>query len=622
MRIFVAELQIQGMKFIPYYIYILLLLCLPINLQAQQTAPKREIRAVWLTTLNGLDWPHTKATSEFTRRQQQRELCEILDQLKAVNINTVLLQTRIRGSVLYPSDFEPWDVALTGKYGADPSYDPLAFAIAEAHRRGMELHAWVVAIPCFKQAVAKQMGRKSVLKTHPELCVAHNDMYYLDPGLPGTADYLVRICHEIVSNYDVDGLHFDYIRYPEGAATFKDAASFKRYGGGKSKAAWRRDNMTHIVRRIYEDTKALKPWVRISSSPVGKYADLSRFSSRGWNARDAVHQDAEGWLREGIHDILFPMLYFDGDNFYPFAADWQEQKAGRQVAAGLGIYFLHAQEKNWPLGTIRRQLHYIRQQGLEGQAYFRSQFLTDNTKGLYNLLRNEFYAFPALTPACTWLDNIAPMKPSGFMVRILDDQTEEIMWTPVADNLGGGIRYNVYASRQWPVDARTENLVATALYDARFSYNRIATLGYYFAVAAMDRCGNESEAVQVTDQLALARTSQKLQLDADGHVIGLIVRPQPTKGVKPLDPEKVKKAKKTAKKEPKKAAKKESKPKPEKAEKPKPEKPAAEKTAAEKPAAEKTTKAKSTSTSKPASTTTTTKKKTSKWIYREPLKKK
>lgn len=536
MRIFVAEMQIQGMKYIPYYIYILLLFCLPTGLKAQQTAPKREMRAVWLTTLNGLDWPRTKATSDATRRQQQRELCQILDQLQAVNINTVLLQTRIRGSVIYPSDIEPWDVALTGKYGTDPGYDPLAFAITEAHRRGMELHAWVVAIPCFKQAVAKQMGRRSVLKTHPELCVKHNDMYYLDPGLPGTADYLVRICHEIVGRYDIDGLHFDYIRYPEGAATFKDAASFKRYGGGKSKAAWRRDNMTHIVRCIYEDTKAMKPWVRISSSPVGKYADLSRYSSRGWNARDAVHQDAEGWLREGIHDILFPMLYFDGDNFYPFAADWQEQKAGRQVAAGLGIYFLHPQEKNWPLGIIQRQLHYIRQQGLEGQAYFRSQFLTDNTKGLYNLLRNSFYAFPALTPACTWLDDIKPLKPSEFTVRIVDDQTEELMWTPAADNLGGGIRYNVYASRQWPVDAsRAENLVATALYDARFSYNRLATLGYYFAVSAMDRCGNESEAVQVTDQLSRVEPSQKLKLDANGHVIGLIVRPKARKGLKRLE---------------------------------------------------------------------------------------
>lgn len=544
------------MKFTPYYIYILLLLCLPFGLRAQDAtplpsslSPKREMRAVWLTTLNGLDWPRTKATSEASRQRQQAELCQILDRLKAVNINTVLFQTRVRGSVLYPSDIEPWDNALTGKFDSHPGYDPLAFAITEAHRRGMELHAWIVAIPCFKQAVAKQMGPKGLLKTHPELLVKHNDMYYLDPGLPASADYLTRICHEIVSRYDVDGLHFDYIRYPEGAASFADAKTFKRYGNGRSKALWRRENMNRIVRSIYEDTHALKPWVRISSSPVGKYADLSRYSSRGWNARDAVHQDAEGWLQQGIHDILFPMMYFDGDHFYPFAADWKEQDAGRQVAPGLGIYFLHPQEKDWSLGVIRRQLNYIRAQGLNGQAYFRSQFLTDNTKGLYDYLHDDFYAFPALTPACTWLDDDPPLIPTDVAIGIVDDQTEELSWLPSADNLGGGIRYNVYASREWPVDvSRPENLVATALYDARFRYNRFAAMGYYFAITALDRCGNESEPIQVTDK-ALMASQQKLRLDDDGHVIGFIDHPlylQPRQGLKRPEPAKQSKTSKKA----------------------------------------------------------------------------
>ena len=523
------------MKSSPYYIFLFLLFVLPLRLRADHgalpqsgsavifsgsQAPKRETRAVWLTTLNGLDWPRTKATSADGRQRQQQELCRILDQLKAVNINTVLLQVRVRGSVIYPSAIEPWDVALTGSFDQSPGYDPLAFAIDEAHRRGMELHAWFVAIPCFKQAVARQMGRKSVLKTHPELCVKHNDMYYLDPGLPGTADYLVALCREIVSRYDVDGIHFDYIRYPEGAAKFDDAASYKRYGGGRTKAVWRRENMTRIVRRIYEDVHALKPWVRVSSSPVGKYADLSRYSSRGWNARDAVHQDAEGWLQSGCHDILFPMMYFDGDHFYPFAADWQEQSAGRQVSPGLGIYFLHPQEKDWSLDVIRRQLYYLRAQGLNGQAYFRSRFLTDDTKGLYTFLHDDFYAFPALTPACTWLDDEAPSAPSGFALNLVDDRTEELSWQPARDNGGGGLRYNVYASREWPVDVSlAKHLVATALNEPCFRYNRLAAVGYYFAVTAMDRCGNESEAAQTTDHTR-GQAVQKLRLNSEGHVTG------------------------------------------------------------------------------------------------------
>lgn len=535
------------MKHTPYYIYArvkifsLLTLCLTlaVTVAAQDStvppslslftqfapAPKRELRAVWVTTLNGLDWPRTRATSAATREQQKREFCRLLDQLKEININTILLQTRIRGSVIYPSAIEPWDGALTGTIGRDPGYDPLQFAIEEAHRRGMELHAWVVTIPCFKIAVARQMGAKSVLKTHPELCRKHSDTYYLDPGLPGTADYLQQICHEIVSRYDVDGIHFDYIRYPEGATSFNDAATFKKYGQkGQSKAAWRRDNITRIVRRIYDDVHALKPWVRVSSSPVGKYADVSRYSSRGWNARDAVHQDAQEWLRQGIHDILFPMMYFDGNHFYPFAADWQEQRAERLVAPGLGIYFLHPQEKNWELGIITRQLHYLRSQELSGQAYFRSKFLTDNVKGLYDYLQQDFYAFPALPPACPWLCCTPPPTPTHLQVTPRSGFSE-LTWQCDGEQL----RYNVYASTDWPVDiTRAENLVATLLPEQRFTFSHLYTTlaQLHLAVTSIDRYGNESAPVQLSTSPRLPARSPIL--DRRGRVIDLVHRPAPT----------------------------------------------------------------------------------------------
>ena len=535
------------MKHTPYYIYArvkifsLLTLCLTlaVTVAAQDSivppslslftqfapAPKREMRAVWVTTLNGLDWPRTRATSAATREQQKREFCQLLDQLKEININTILLQTRIRGSVIYPSAIEPWDGALTGTIGRDPGYDPLQFAIEETHRRGMELHAWVVTIPCFKIAVARQMGAKSVLKTHPELCRKHSDTYYLDPGLPGTADYLQQICHEIVSRYDVDGIHFDYIRYPEGATSFNDAATFKKYGQkGQSKAAWRRDNITRIVRRIYDDVHALKPWVRVSSSPVGKYADVSRYSSRGWNARDAVHQDAQEWLRQGIHDILFPMMYFDGNHFYPFAADWQEQRAERLVAPGLGIYFLHPQEKNWELGIITRQLHYLRSQELSGQAYFRSKFLTDNVKGLYDYLQQDFYAYPALPPACPWLSSTPPPAPENLQVTPRSGFSE-LTWQCDGEQL----RYNVYASTDWPVDiTRAENLVATLLPEQRFTFSHLYTTlaQLHLAVTSIDRYGNESAPTQLSTSPRLPARSPIL--DRRGRVIDLVHRPAPT----------------------------------------------------------------------------------------------
>ncbi|MBO7067134.1 MAG: family 10 glycosylhydrolase [Bacteroidaceae bacterium] len=452
-------------------------------------SPKYEVRAVWLTTLSGLDWPKTKATSAAKREQQKQELCRILDQLKAAKINTVLMQTRIRGAVIYPSKIEPWDVCLTGQFDKDPGYDPLAFAIEETHRRGMELHAWVVTVPCFKIKDAAKMGSKSLLKTHPELLKKHNDMYYLDPGLPGSDDYLVNICKEIVSRYDVDGIHFDYIRYPENAEGFPDGATFKKYGKNGKKGDWRRNNITRMVSKAHKAIKTLKPWVRLSCSPVGKFKDMRRFSARGWNAYSAVYQDAQGWLRDGIMDMLCPMMYFQGDHFYPFAADWQENSYGRTIVPGLGIYFLSPREKDWNLGVIQRELCYLREQGLQGQAYFRSQFLTENTKGLYDYVKTAYYPYPALLPPMTWESSTPPAAPKVRKERT-GPTTGCLKWEPVKD-----CRYVVYASKQQPVDTSNPANIVTVTPVCEYSYNLLTStlLGLHFTVTALDRFGNESQ---------------------------------------------------------------------------------------------------------------------------------
>ena len=452
-------------------------------------APKYEVRGVWLTTLSGLDWPKTKSTSAAKCEQQKQELCQILDQLKAARINTVFMQTRIRGAVIYPSKIEPWDVCLTGQFDKDPGYDPLAFAIEETHRRGMELHAWVVTVPSFKTKDASKMGPKGLLKTHPELLKKHNDMYYLDPGLPGSDDYLVSICKEIVSRYDVDGIHFDYIRYPENAEGFPDGATYKKYGSKQSKAEWRRANITRMVRKTHAAIKTLKPWVRLSCSPVGKFKDMRRYSSRGWNAYTAVYQDAQGWLRDGIMDMLCPMMYFQGDHFYPFAADWQENNYGRTIVPGLGIYFLSPREKDWDLGVIQRELCYLREQGLQGQCYFRSQFLTDNTKGLYDYVKTAYYPYPALLPPMTWQSSTLPAAP-----EVRDERTGPttgcLKWEPIE-----GCRYIIYASKQLPVDTSDPANIVMVTPKCEYPYNLLSStlLGLHFKVSALDRFGNESK---------------------------------------------------------------------------------------------------------------------------------
>lgn len=465
------------------------LLSLTLKTAAQ---PKHEIRATWITTLGGMDWPRNKATNANGIRRQQQELREILDQLKEANFNTVMLQTRLRGDLIYPSVIETYPESLTGKTGRNPGYDPLAFAIEECHKRGMELHAWIVTIPVGNYRQIKLLGKHSVVRKNRKICKQHQGSWYLDPGHPGTADYLAGIVREIVSQYDVDGVHFDYIRYPENARRFPDKDTHRKYGKGKDLKQWRRENITAIARRLYTEVKQLKPWVKVSSSPVGKFKDTSRYSSMGWNAYETVYQNAQGWLKEGIHDALFPMMYFKDNHFYPFALDWKENDNGRWIVPGLGIYFLSPSEQDWPIDEVSRQLYFTRQMGLSGHAFFRNRFLLDNVKGILNELKYEFYTTPALVPPMTWQDSIAPSAPTSPVHETLDDGSIQLSWAPSKDNHDLPVVYHLYTSDTYPVDTDNANLLfATSLRDTTLTIKASEGRRYY-AVTASDRYGNES----------------------------------------------------------------------------------------------------------------------------------
>lgn len=458
--------------------------------------PEREVRAVWLTTLMGLDWPRTTDMAA-----QQAALTAMLDDLQAAGINTVLFQTRVRGTTAYPSAIEPWDGAFTGKAGCAPDYDVLRFAIDACHQRGMEFHAWVVCYPVCKVTVAKALGKESIVRRHPEMVQRCGDQWMLDPGVPGVADYLASLCREIVTLYDVDGLHLDYIRYPEHGIAFDDAKTYRRYGQGVPKAQWRRDNVSRTVEAIARQVRAVRPWVKISCSPVGKYADLPRQSSRGWNARDAVAQDAMLWLQRGWMDMLMPMMYFDGDHFYPFLVDWMERAAevagGRLIVPGLGIYLLSPREKDWPLTAITRQLHTLRGLGAGGAAYFRTRFLTDDQKGLLSFLRHDYYLRPALPPAMTWLDDTPPAQPRYTATRQGDTPslppllrgaiTLHFAWENIVEPTP--ITYNIYR-----LDGTERVLIAHHLQGTSYDYTPPlpSLLDAKYEVVAMDAYGNES----------------------------------------------------------------------------------------------------------------------------------
>ena len=442
------------------------------SIAASAQSPKHEVRAVWLTTIGGIDWPRSHSA-----QRQRDELTTTLDKQQRAGVNPVLLQPRIRATTIFPSAMEPWDYVFTGQADASPGYDPLQLAIDECHRRGMELHAWVVTIPVGKW---NGPGCRALRKKNAALVRKIGDEGFMNPEQPQTADYLARFCADIVSRYDVDGIHLDYIRYPEQWPKARQ----------RGEAATRRQHITAIVGAVSRAVKSRKPWVRLSCSPIGKYADLLRYRSGGWNALNAVSQDAQLWLRQGLMDQLYPMMYFRDNQVFPFAIDWQEQSAGRTVVPGLGIYFLDPREGRWTLSDVTRQMQVARQIGM-GHCFFRSKFLTDNVKGIYDFTC-YFNQTPALTPPLTWMGRQAPLPPS--QLSLADGR---LCWQPGQKrNDSPHLFNNIYASDRYPVDVtRAENLVATRVEATRLSVP--ARPHRYYAVTATDRYGLESEPCQM-----------------------------------------------------------------------------------------------------------------------------
>lgn len=473
-------------------IFFFLILFCHFRTYAQSTvAPlpnKHEVRAVWLTTIGGLDWPHSYAQSQTSISRQKAELVSILDRLQLAGINTVLFQTRIRGTVVYPSAIEPWDGCCSGVPGRSPGYDPLEFVIAECHRRGIELQAWVVTVPAGKW---NALGCKTLRRKYPNMMKRIGDDGFIDPQSPQAAPYIASICREITSRYDIDGIHLDYIRYPE---TWNIKPAMREQA---------RRNITAIVRRVHSEVKALKPWVKLSCSPIGKHADLCRYSSHGWNALDRGCQPAQQWLNEGLMDQLYPMMYFRGNQFYPFLMDWVEHAYGRTVVPGLGVYFLSPSEGNWSIEEIERQINVLKQ-AETGFAFFRTKFLLDDTKGVYRFTADRADCHAALVPPMTWACRTAPAAPQNLSIT-RSDRTETLSWTAPTNISEGGILYNVYVSSTFPIDTDDpRNLIAVHLDRQSITLQTATSMNY--AVTAINRYGIESRPIETQGRVEPRKT--------------------------------------------------------------------------------------------------------------------
>lgn len=467
--------------------------------------PKWETRAVWLTTLASLDWPKNYARSEESIKLQKQELIDILDKYQKANINTVLLQARVRAATIYPSDIEPWDQCITGVEGRAPGYgyDPLGFAVEECHKRGMEIHAWIATIPV---GAKNSLGCRTLMKKGFRIRNFSTGSY-LDPADPSVAPYLASICGEIVRKYDVDGINLDYIRYPDGwpRPSYRDGDTPDQ----------RRSNITAIVRAIHDEVKAIKPWVKMSCSPIGKHADLSRYSSKNFNAHDRVSQEAQEWMRLGLMDQLYPMQYFRGDNYYPFLADWVENAYKREIVTGLGTYFLDPREGNWTLGDLTRQMYVSRDLGV-GHAHFRSYFLTANKQGVYDF-EKQFNATLSLPHKMQGVVSTAamPYAVNSSLVERREDKLVILRWKAVTPY------YNIYASYTYPVDTEDARNLLFTRYTGQTLQLKNVTPNLYFAVRGMDRYGLETPALQENMKSSTLSKSPATLLANDGNTLTL-----------------------------------------------------------------------------------------------------
>ncbi|GMO34765.1 MAG: family 10 glycosylhydrolase [Candidatus Azobacteroides pseudotrichonymphae] len=455
--------------------------------------PKNEIRAVWLTTNYALDWPTKPFTTLEDIDKQKEELVNILCCLKKTNFNIVFFQTRLRGNVVYDSKVEPLSPFIRNK-GYKVTYDPLAFAIEECHKLGLECHAWFVTYLLGAAEVKGEDNCSLVVKCNQLQTRIYKGEIYLDPGDLETDRYLLSIVEEIVDKYDVDGIHMDYIRYPEKPTEFPDDITYKYYGKGKNKTEWRKDNINRFVSRLYDMVKGKKPWVQVSSAVVGIYTRKLGDNKKYWTANE-VCQDPEQWLRMGKHDFIVPMMYYSGNLFFPFVQDWQARSYGRFVVPGIGIYRMDEKDSNWDVQTVTEQIKSSRQHNTGGNAFFRANYLIGNKKGIRDEIKNNFYVYPALLPPLTWLKRTIPASPKHLQLTTLNDSVS-LSWESVECFEKENMFYNVYYSKSKYIDIYdVSNLVAT-----RVSSNTLSIPidtsqidGCYYAVTSYDRYHNESE---------------------------------------------------------------------------------------------------------------------------------
>jgi uncharacterized lipoprotein YddW (UPF0748 family) len=465
-------------------------------------APAREIRAVWVATVANIDWPSTNGLSTA---QQKAELVAILDRAAELRLNTVVFQVRPACDALYASSFEPWSEYLTGTMGLAPKpyYDPLAFAIEEAHKRGLELHAW------FNPYRARHAGAKSIpaashiSRTHTELVRHYGQSLWLDPGERAVQDYSLSVVMDVVKRYDIDGVHFDDYFYPykEKDANgrdldFPDQTSWEKYGSGGnlSREDWRRDNVNTFVRRVYESIKAIKPWVKFGVSPFGIWRPGNPGQIQGFDAYAKLYADSREWLAKGWLDYCAPQLYWaikPPEQSFPVLLKWWSEQNARNRHLAPGMDATKA-DGRWPVEEILNQIRLTRRQtGTSGHVLWNMKSLMRNN-ALVEALKRGVYEQPAIFPSSPWVNHPSPGEPR-LNIKQVSGSTKVSWESPKDDD-----------ARLWVLQLRNKNEWTTRIVGGKTTHLSLGRMTpEIIALTAIDRYENASRAT------VLERYSQK-----------------------------------------------------------------------------------------------------------------
>lgn len=419
----------------------------------------REFRGMWVATVANIDWP---SRTGLSIPQQQAELVALLDRAQLARLNAVVLQVRAAGDALFPSSLEPWSRTFTGTQGQDPGWDPLAFALSEAHRRGLELHAWFNPFRAGNLSDTLRLAATHLGVRRPDLMRRSCGQLWFDPGEAETQDHAMAVITDVIRRYDVDAVHLDdyFYPYPSGtctAATFPDSLPYARYlaaGGTLARDAWRRDNIDRFIERLYRDVHAAAPLVRVGVSPFGIWRPGNPSGIVGLDSYATIYADSRKWLQSGWVDYLAPQLYWSttstGQNFGALLGWWAQQNTTRRhLWPGLASYRVaDGTASAFGPGEIGAQLDLVRAQagtagGATGAIFYNASSVRNDRGGFVTALTAQQYAALALPPATTWLDAAPPAAPtlqvahSGSGVTATIGGVADARWWLVRWRIGG-----------------------------------------------------------------------------------------------------------------------------------------------------------------------------------------